>query len=60
VLSDLTKVYDVLNHHILLDKLESYGIRGILNEWFKSYLFRRTQFVEITLMDHNNSTLNRY
>jgi len=50
---DLTKAYDVLNHHILWYKLESYGTRGIL-------LSCRAQFVKITQMDHNNSTLNRH
>jgi hypothetical protein len=45
---DLTKVYDVSNHHILLDKLDTYGIRGLANKWFSSYLSNRTQFVEIT------------
>jgi hypothetical protein len=50
---DLTKAYDVSNYHILWDKLESYGSRGIL-------LSCRAQFVEITQMDHNNSTLNRH
>jgi hypothetical protein len=52
--------YDVLNHHILLDKLEPYGTRGTLNEWFTSYLSHCTQFVKITQMDHYNSLLNGY
>jgi hypothetical protein len=43
---DLTKAYDILNHQILLDKLETYGIRGIANKW--SNLSNRTQFIEIT------------
>jgi retron-type reverse transcriptase len=28
---DLTKAYDSLNHKVLLEKLSSYGIRGITN-----------------------------
>jgi hypothetical protein len=34
----LTKVYDVLNHKVLLSKLISYGIRGVANLWFEFYL----------------------
>jgi hypothetical protein len=45
---DLSKAYDVLSHQILLDKLEKYGIRGLANKWFQSYLLNRTKFVEIT------------
>ena len=45
---DLTKAYDVLDHNTLLDKLNSYGIRGNINLWFKSYVSNCLQFVEIT------------
>jgi len=45
---DLSKAYDVLNHNLLLEKLSYYGIRGSTNSWFRSYLFRRKQFIEIS------------
>ena len=54
---DLSKAYDVINHNILLDKLDSYGIRGSSNLWFKSYLACRTQYIEITHTDRSNSTV---
>jgi hypothetical protein len=57
---DLSKAYDVINHDLLLDKLNSYGIRGITNLWFKSYLTQRVQFVEINQTDYNNTKQNRY
>ena len=42
---DLSKVFDTVDHNILLKKLEFYGIRGLPNEWFLSYLSNRKQFV---------------
>ena len=47
VLFDLSKAFDVINHNILLHKLNKCGIRGIAKDWFESYLSNRTQFVEI-------------
>ena len=44
---DLQKAFDTVNHSILLQKLSHYGIRGIVNDWFTSYLVGRKQIVEI-------------
>jgi len=44
---DLKKAFDTCDHSILLNKLNTYGFRGITNEWFKNYLTNRTQFVSI-------------
>ena len=44
---DLQKAFDTVDHNILLSKLEYYGIIGIANDWFKSYLGHQSQFVSI-------------
>ena len=47
VFIDLKKAFDTIDHKILLNKLYHYGLRGKANDWIKSYLEHRKQYVKI-------------
>jgi hypothetical protein len=56
IFRNLSKAIDVISHEILLNKLNTYGIRGNVNNWFRSYLANRSQFVDID--GHSSILLN--
>jgi hypothetical protein len=43
VFLDLKRAFETIDRNILLRKLESYGIRGLVLKWFESFLTNRLQ-----------------
>ena len=44
---DLSKAFDTLDHNILINKLQYYGIKDTALDLFQSYLSNRRQYVQI-------------
>ena len=55
---DFQKVFDTVNHKILLSKLEHYGIRGMSFKLLQNCLMNQTQFVEINQKSWNVLPIN--
>jgi len=49
---DLSKAFDMVNHNILLYKIQHYGIRGNIYKWFQTYLTNRSQ---VTFVNNTHS-----
>lgn len=58
VLLDLSKAFDSVNHQILANILERYGIRGNCLDWLKSYLNQRNQSVLLRKFDDKTKTIS--
>jgi hypothetical protein len=54
---DLSKAYDVLDHKLLLNKLNEYGITGTANSWVESYLSNRKQYVELKSLKRGKANI---
>ena len=52
---DFRKVFDTVNHKILLNKLIHYGIRGKAVDWFQSFLSHRVQYTSVSGFDSEPS-----
>lgn len=46
VFLDLKRAFEIVDRNILIHKLERYGIKGTVLNWFKTYLEDRTQRVK--------------
>ena len=58
VFIDLNKSFDTVDHEILLKKLTKYGIIGLENTWFASYLENRMQFCRVNGVPSNVNNIN--
>ena len=47
VMLDFSKAFDLINHHLLLDKLHSYGLPAPILRWMATFLLDRAQRVKI-------------
>ena len=58
IMIDLKKAFDTVNHAILLQKLQLYGIRGPSLDWFRSYLKDRECFLCVNNKNSQQRFLN--
>ena len=55
---DLSKAFDTVNHMMLMEKCDKYGIRGVAKKWSISYLNGRKQYVSYNGMKSNKGMIS--
>ena len=55
---DFSKAFDTINHDILIAKLEHYGIREVVKNWFISFLKNRKQFVSLSDISSDKQSIS--
>ena len=58
IFCDLQKAFDCVNHKILLQKLEFYGVAGKFQTLIESYLTGRYQGIALDNITNNNNSSN--
>ena len=58
VLIDYCKAFDMIDHTLLLKKLEVYGLSTQTLQWFTSYLRNRRQLVKLGDQQSNVATVS--
>ena len=60
VMLDLSKAFDTIDHKIMIQKLELFGICGVCLSWFRSYLENRQMRVKCRVTGSQSETLSDY
>ena len=58
VFANLLKAFDIVDHQILLSELDHYGICGVSNDWFKTYLSNHNRYVSVNGYDSGLAAIN--
>ena len=57
---DLSKAFDTLNHTVLLAKMERYGIRELVKDWFSSYPNNRSLVAKVLVTNNRITYSDRF